>query len=105
MNERDERYAARGPKGETGETGQRGAAGPGMTDGARRAVIFLFIFSMALAGANLFWTAHQVGSNNRKWCATIVLIDSAYRQQPPSTPTGRKLAADFGVLRREFGCG
>jgi hypothetical protein len=102
VNEPGERYAARGPKGDQGE---RGAAGPSMTPGARHAVIFLFCLSVALAGFCLIFTAHAVSSNNRKWCSTIVLIDDAYRSRPPSTPTGRKLAGDFGVLRREFGCG
>lgn len=105
MSERDERYAARGPKGDRGDQGERGAAGPAMTPGARHAVIFLFCLSLALAGFCLIFTAKMVGANNRKWCSTIVLIDDAYRQRPPATATGRKLAADFGVLRREFGCG
>lgn len=100
----DERLP-RGPKGERGPEGQQGAPGPGMTRGARHAVVFLFIFALLLAGANLFWTAHQVGANNRKWCSTVVLVDGAYRTHAPATATGRQLAADFRELRREFGCG
>ena len=33
-----------------------------MTRGARYSVVFLFLLSVALAAANLFWTAHEVNS-------------------------------------------
>lgn len=76
-----------------------------MAAGRRRYHLVALVAVLALmTAANLLWTSYQVGANNRKWCATVVLIDSAYRSKPPATPTGRELATDFGQLRRGFGC-
>ena len=48
---------ARGPRGERGEAG---GAGPGLSSSARYAIIFLFVFAMTLAGANLLFASSQV---------------------------------------------
>ena len=50
---------ARGMKGDKGEPGP---PGEGMTRGARHAVIFLFVLTLALAGANLLFTSHEVNA-------------------------------------------
>lgn len=42
--------------------------------------------------------------SNRRWCGVVVTLDDAYRQTPPQTPAGRKIAVDIAELRIEFGC-
>ena len=69
----------RGQKGDKGEKGERGL---GITAGARRAIIYLFVLTVLLAGANLLWTSHVVNANQaaqqragqavgQKLCATL----------------------------------
>lgn len=50
-----------GPGGTGGEGGRGGAGVTTITKGARYAVVFLFLFSLTLAAANVLFTARQVG--------------------------------------------
>lgn len=86
---------------------QRGARG-GMTPGARHAVVALFTLMMAIGGANLFWTSHQV-SNLR----TAVLASCAFAADLGSVPIppapkpsklGISLVADSRQQWRKLGC-
>jgi hypothetical protein len=64
VNERDERMAVQGPRGPQGRQGNQGNRGEqgsaGLSRSVRRALVFLFALSVILAGANLFWPAHEV---------------------------------------------
>ncbi|MEU8334789.1 hypothetical protein [Micromonospora tulbaghiae] len=42
--------------------------------------------------------------SNRRWCGVVTTLDDAYRQTPPQTPAGKKIAKDIAELRIEFGC-
>lgn len=42
--------------------------------------------------------------SSQKWCAVVVTLDDAYRQLPPTTATGRRLAEEIAKLRKDFGC-
>ena len=67
--------------------------------------LILLFFTVIVIGINSIWYANHVAQqNNRKWCSLVVTMDDAYRQQPPTSPTGRKVAADMAALRRQFGC-
>lgn len=119
-----ERSVARGPKGEQGERGAKGERGPGMTSGARHAVVFLFLLSLVLAGANGAFTLNQVGhasatartaamaaqraasaeatqlalcqATNTARAQQIDLWDFLIRlSKPPATAQGRALIAEF----------
>jgi len=76
---------------------------------ANRGLIYVTVISLAmglLAIANsIFYTDHVAEQNERKWCALVSQLDDAYRQQPPTTVTGRHIAADIHTLRIQFGCG
>lgn len=51
-----------------------------ITPGARRAVVFLFAFTLAVAIVNLLWTAHQVGADDARWHQAIVTDDAHWHQ-------------------------
>jgi hypothetical protein len=111
----NERLAAPGPRGQQGVQGDRGEQGPQGEPLSRkvvRALLFLFAFAVALAVLGLYWNNHQAGQiqqavaqNNRRWCATLTLFTESEQKTPPTTSSGRNLAADFAALYREFGCG
>lgn len=96
MNEHDERLAVRGPRGHPGRQGNQGNRGeqgaPGLSIPVRRALVFLFILNVALAGANMLWTAHLVQAGNRDRCAYI-LADAAIPL--PSAGPSREWEAAF----------
>jgi hypothetical protein len=100
----------RGERGAQGERGERGEHGEGMTHGARRAVIVLFVINFLLAGACLWFATYQVSSSNRQWCDTLSLLTSKPVPKPddPSANPSRMQTytpyADFVALRRHFGC-
>jgi hypothetical protein len=54
----------KGDTGDTGDTGERGERGEGITVGALRAVIFLFMFASLVGVFNLWWTSRQVGAQH-----------------------------------------
>jgi len=104
----------RGPKGDKGDKGERG---DGMTRGARHAVIFLFLLSLVLAGANLLFTSHETGlavragqkasaadaaqvalcrAGNTARAEQVDLWDFIIRiSKPPKTAQGRRVLAEF----------
>lgn len=78
-----------------------------ITPGARRAVVALFVVTVALAGANLWWTAHTVGANNQKWCSLMITLDraNAAAKKPPAPGTfTAQFVNDITGLRRGLGC-
>jgi hypothetical protein len=64
MGEQDERLAIPGPQGPRGVQGNQGNRGEqgatGLSRSVRRALVWLFALAVIMAGANLFWTAHEV---------------------------------------------
>jgi hypothetical protein len=67
------------------------------------ALLAVSMLVMAILG--IVYIAEQITDNNRKWCDTITLLNSAQRQAPPpQTGYGRKLAADFRQLQTRLGC-
>lgn len=89
-----------------------------ITPGARRAVVMLFLLTVALAAANLFWTAHEVkvsaaaerrqaAAEQAKWCSLIVTLDQADAAAPKKPAPGTFTAAfvsEIHDLRQSLGC-
>ena len=67
-------------------------------------VVTLFVFTVSgIYYAN--WKAERTArEGERRWCSLLGTMDSAYQEAPPSTPTGRKLAADIHELHEGFQC-
>lgn len=91
MGEDGERLAGQGPRGPQGE---QGAAG--LSRSVRRALVFLFVLSVALGGLNLFWSAHEANSTR-----TAIQNEHAREQaaqQRAGVILGEKLCTTFGRL-------
>jgi hypothetical protein len=73
-----------------------------------RRVLYALIVVIALqlaVAVNGIWYANKVARDSEeKWCAIITSLDDAYRQQPPSTDTGRRIAAEMHELRASLKC-
>ena len=105
MSEQDERLAIRGPQGEQGKQGERGAAG--LSHSVRRALVFLFVFNVVLAAANILWTAHVVQSGNQARCSTVV-ADATIPLPPAGNPARfweSRFEANARQRARQLGCG
>lgn len=75
------------------------------------ALIVVFVTSFALAVANVLYTNHVNGQAEhrnqqraREICGLIVVLDDAYRQNPPTTELGRHIAAEMHTYRVGLGC-
>lgn len=42
--------------------------------------------------------------DDARWCALLVTLDAQYRAAPPTSETGRRVAAAVASLRESFGC-
>ena len=64
----------------------------------------ILVSALSVGMASIFYANHVARESERKWCSVVATIDSSYRATPPTTPTGKKLAADMAALRRELHC-
>ena len=97
--EDSERLIGQGQRGEQGERGKQGSRGEaGLSRTVRRALVFLFILNVLMAGANMLWTAHVVQAGNRDRCATLLAIEMI---PPPPPGAGREWAAAFEAIARQ----
>ena len=80
----------RGAQGNQGNQGERGE--DGMTRAKRQGIVYLFVFSLALSVANLFWTSHEVNAND------AVHAQQQAEQQRAGVLIEAKLCSTFGSL-------
>lgn len=62
---------------------------------------------VALIGASILWNAHDVSSNDRKWCSLVSTIDQANAAAKPHPPSGtftERFITEVHALRGELGC-
>lgn len=70
-------------------------------------VISILVLSVAGVGYTTYVDrkrSQQEREADRRWCALLTQLDSAYSQAPPSTETGRLVARSIHELRVEIGC-
>lgn len=67
--------------------------------------VLVLLAAMLIVGvASMLHTTRTARESEQRWCALLTTMDTAYREQPPTTPTGRRLATDVAELRAQFGC-
>ncbi|GAA2516588.1 hypothetical protein [Winogradskya humida] len=60
--------------------------------------------SLAMGIGAVVISVHLTNTSLRQLCSIVVTMDDDYRSEPPSTPTGERLAGSLAELRRELGC-
>lgn len=78
---------AKGDKGDRGERGQQG-----LPSAMRRAIVYLFVVALAMSGANLLWTSHEVNVGH----AAQVRDQAVQRKE--GEVIERKLCTSFGSI-------
>lgn len=96
-------YLARGEKGEQGERGTRG-----LSLRVSLAVVVLFLINALGVGFNLFSTAHEIGTNNHKFCQVIADVVPVARPADPAANPSRETSylqyERAARLGRSLGC-
>lgn len=75
-----------------------------MTFRAWQTLVVALVFAIAAAAGSMLYANKVARDSQRQWCGVVTTLDDAYRQTPPQTPAGRKIAADIRRLRGEFDC-
>lgn len=68
------------------------------------ALAAVFLTLMLAVALNVIYTNRVAAQGNKQWCSIIVTLDDSYRKTPPTTETGKKIAADMHRLRSQFKC-
>jgi hypothetical protein len=107
------RIGEQGPRGQTGAQGATGARGrtglPG-TEGPplsrRTTYLFVVVFAsqLALTMLGIQYGTWRAAQSDQRWCAVIASSDNTYQAEPPTTDTGRAMAANMHRLRHDLGC-
>ncbi len=86
-------------------------AGRELPVSAWRTLVVAVACMVILAVAGVLYTGHAIREQDRaereqdrRWCALLVTLDDQYRAPPPTTETGRRVAAAIAFLRESFGC-
>jgi len=94
---------ARGEKGAKGERGERG-----LSLRVSLAIVVLFAINALGVGFNLFSTAHEIGTNNHKFCQVISDVVPVARPADPAANPSRVIAYEqyerAASLGRSLGC-
>jgi hypothetical protein len=59
---------------------------------------------LALAIAAFVYTNHAVSAEGQNFCALVDTFNQAYRDTPPTTPTGQVVAAEMSRLYQKLHC-
>jgi len=73
----------------------------------RKLTMFVVCLLVFTAGGFYYanWKAERTArEGDQRWCSLLSTMDSAYQEAPPTTPTGKKLAADIHGLHESFQC-
>lgn len=76
--------------------------------GQRRVIAYMvaiaFTSTLIGSGASLAvaWRANE--ESDKKWCSVVVTLDNAWHEAPPTTKSGKNLAADISALRKSLHC-
>lgn len=60
--------------------------------------------SLAVGVGSVMISVHVNTESDRKWCSIVETLNTSYRQQPPTTPSGRNVAANIAELHRSLNC-
>jgi hypothetical protein len=68
------------------------------------AILMCFLSCVLFCVVTFVFTTRSASASARHFCSLLETYDSVYREQPPSTPTGTKLATEIHVLVMRLDC-
>jgi hypothetical protein len=71
---------------------------------SRYALLVIYVSMFVFTLSSILYANHVAAATGRHFCSLVTTLDDAYRGQPPTTPTGKRLAADVARLRRDLRC-
>lgn len=71
---------------------------------AKWGILMTYLSVIVVAVILIVYVNHAITANNRKMCSLVTTLDSSYRDVPPGTPTGVKVAAEIHGLRLSYNC-
>ncbi|MDG4809948.1 hypothetical protein O7634_24620 [Micromonospora sp. WMMD1120] len=75
-----------------------------MTFNGWRVLVAVLLAALGSSTVSIIYSNEAARQSERKLCGVVSTLDDAYRQTPPQTPAGQKIARDVRQLRAEFGC-
>ncbi|KAB1946084.1 hypothetical protein F8271_07740 [Micromonospora sp. ALFpr18c] len=76
-----------------------------MTFRAWQTLVVALLFAVLTGAASMAYSNRAAAALERKWCDLLSTFDDAYRETPPQTPTGKKIADRLRELRgQRFNC-
>jgi len=84
--------------------GNGGAGGARLAGRYLYPLVLVFVSVLALSVSGVIYTNRVAEAEGRKLCSVFTLLDGAYRQAPPTTPTGQRFAAAIHRVVTDLGC-
>jgi len=69
-----------------------------------RVLVAVLLAAVASSAVSIIYSNEAARQSEQRWCGVVSTLDDAYRQTPPQTPAGQKIARDIRQLRADFGC-
>ncbi|XTZ18199.1 hypothetical protein ACQSSU_12895 [Micromonospora echinospora] len=69
-----------------------------------RVLVACLLAALGSAAISIVYTIEADHRAERRWCDIVTALDDAYRQSPPTTPTGQRIADAVVGMRRDFHC-
>jgi hypothetical protein len=63
-----------------------------------------YIVVVLLFGIAIQYSNYAIMRSQRHWCSLVTTMDNTYSQAPPTTETGKQIAADIRHLVEAFEC-
>lgn len=74
-------------------------------------MVYILALVLIFGGGTVLYVNHvqhqtqaYTDDQDHKWCDTLNLLSGSYKAQPPTSPLGQQLGADFEALRERFHC-
>jgi hypothetical protein len=68
------------------------------------ALVTVFITCLAMNVGSLIYANNVARRSAQQWCSVVITIDDSYKDVPPQTPVGKKLAGEMHELRTKLEC-
>lgn len=68
------------------------------------AAVAAFLSMLIMTASSIQWANYIDRRSNQRWCELVVLFNTEYRENPPTTVLGKQIAAAMLVLQDDFSC-